>query len=243
MGRKKDLISWQAHSLASCAPLVFFNSLAYAALSIAIRACAGVLRRSFVSAQAMRIHVWANRIATFLLFVSPSIFKRTLSAYTKSLMFANKPYVILSKCVSFIAMCFACVICTWTKSTQIILSACNRFQVRRIATTFNATQMVNVQGMFNVLNKQTVQYAMSGVIKSINTELPIMTRVAVAPYPTRGMVAHIFNGDTSKNFRQQVSENVKFAIIESSHSVYSFIVNGLVRVVERMTVFSRPVLL
>lgn len=243
MGKKKDnSISRQTHSLASCTPFVTLYSLARSTFSETIGSETSILRGSFVSTQTMGIKVWTNRMATVLFFVPPPIVKRTLSTYTKSLMFTNKPYVILSKCVSFIAVGFTGIIRTWAKSTQVIFPARHCFQMDGVATSRNTTQMVNVQGMFNVLNEQTVQHSMSNVVQIIDTKLPVIARIAFAPYPTRGMVAHIFNGDTRKNFSQQRSGNLNFAIIAKGHSVYSYLVNNLARVVEGLTSPSRPVL-
>lgn len=180
---------------------------------------------------------------TFAYFLSLIAFTKTRIATASSQFCALaiiNTQIIAFKQMSINAMGSLIVCSHWASAPHIVFTRRYFFNVARITTRWITTQVVALHFYCGRLNKQGIVQSVSQILMSVNTNKGIPFRVTVTQ-PARRSVAAVFDNHIFKNTTQRITGNNNFAIIESSHSVYSYLVNGLVRVVEGLTPPSRPV--
>ncbi len=118
------------------------------------------------------------------------------------------------------------------QATTNIFRLCHRFNMFRINARRHATEMVAVQVGINETDKQGIVQTVNQPRDSANTHRRVFGVVMRVPQPTLSFISRVLNGDVRKQACKQFTRNRNTVIISNRHSVYSFAVNGLARLIE-----------
>lgn len=240
MRRKETLKSsiWQSKTAITFAKSIALSAFAgkialtgNAVFRVGLRECVSAFARLFQRNTYASILVNPNAFgvkgdAGFLSTIAASMIDSTRSAYAT---FLNLFQVITLVWMSFWTAFLLGIKGTRANAAQVVNDRLYGFDMSRIDTGRHTAQMVAMQLIGYLPNKQRVRHAMQRVMMPVDTDQGIFMQFMKIPKPTRACESGISDGDMRKKFGEKFQGNLNTIIIKGGHLLkHSPLVGGLV---------------